>query len=278
MFQKLSNSWELMKASARVLAADKQLVIFPLLSALALLVVTASFIVPVVLVEGSHLSRGSGALGLGLAFLFYVVAYFIVFFANSALVGAALVRLRGGEPTVAEGFRIASDRLVPIVGYALAAATVGVVLRAIQERAGLLGRVVVSLMGTAWSLATFMVVPVLVSEDLGPVDAVKRSTQLLKQTWGEQVVGNFAVGTVVGLAGLVLTLVFVPLVALAAASGSVALIATSVGGYVLSLALLMLVNATLSGIYTAALYRYAAEGTVGGGFDDQMVQGAFRPK
>ena len=103
----------------------------------------------------------------------------MIFFCNTALVGAALIRLRGGDPTVADGFRIAASRVGPILGYALIAATVGMVLRAISERSGFLGRLVVSLVGFAWNLATFLVVPVLVVEDVGPIEAVQRSASYL---------------------------------------------------------------------------------------------------
>jgi hypothetical protein len=277
MFERLSNSWELVKASARVLSADKELVVFPLISAGALVLVSAFFVVPMVLL-GADGRVTDSPLGVVAALLFYVATSFVIFFCNSALVGAALIRLRGGDPTVADGFRIAFDKVGLIFGYAVVAATVGVLLRAIQERAGILGRIVTGLIGVVWNLATFLAVPVLVSEEVGPVEAVKRSASLLRETWGEQVVGNFGVGTVTGLAGFALTVTFVPLVVLAAASTSPWLLGLTIGAYVFSLMALALASATLSGIYTAAVYRYAAEGEVGEGFEPAMVEGAFRPK
>ena len=277
MLQKLENSWELVKASARVLRADTELVVFPLVSASTLLVVAASFAVPLWLTGGvENAGRSPLAALAGLAF--YVATSFVIFFCNSALVGAALIRLRGGDPTVGDGFRLAWDKVGLILGYSVVAGTVGLVLKALQERAGLLGRLVAGLFGVAWSLATFLVVPVLVSESVGPVDAVKRSAELFKRTWGEQVVGNFGVGTVTFLAGLGLTVVFVPLVAVAGMLGAPALVAGVGATYLLGLMLLALAHATLSGIYTAALYRYATEGVVGEGFEPAMVQRAFRPR
>jgi hypothetical protein len=277
LFQRFSNSWKLAKASARVLSADKELMIFPALSAVMLVLVTAAFALPIILAKSAEgMLEGVGAYVIG--FLFYLVSYFVIFFCNSALVGAAMIRLRGGDPTVADGFRIASSRVGVIFGYALIAATVGMILRAIQERAGIIGRIVVGLMGMAWNLATFLVVPVLVVEDVNPVDAVKRSAALLKKTWGEQVIGGFSLGAIMGLAGFLLVLVFVPLIILAIGSQSPVMIGLVIGGFVISLLLLSLVNATLSGIYTAALYRFAAEGQVSQGFESEMVEDAFRPK
>src|SRR5207344_793143 len=158
-----------------------------------------------------------------IAFLCYLVQYTVISFANTALVGAALIRLRGGDPTVADGFRIASQRLVPILGYALIAATVGTALRVITERVGIIGRIVISLIGFAWTIATYLVVPVLAAEDIGPVDAVKRSTQLLKSTWGEQLVGNAGVNAVFGLMMFGVFLVGIPLIVLAVVSESLVL-------------------------------------------------------
>jgi len=171
MFRRLSNSWELVKASAAVLRSDKELVVFPIVSAIGVLIVTATFAVPLFLAGlfDQMYTDGHGLqpLGMLVAFLFYLVQYFVIFFANTALVGAAMIRLDGGDPTVGDGFRIAMRRAGPILGYALISATVGLILRTIAERAGILGRLVISLIGLAWNLATYLVVPVLAAEDVG---------------------------------------------------------------------------------------------------------------
>jgi hypothetical protein len=277
VFERLSNSWKLAKASAAVLNADKELMVFPALSAVMLVLVTVAFALPIFLTENAEgMLEGGGSYVV--AFLFYLVSYFVIFFCNSALVGAAMIRLRGGDPTVADGFRIAMGKIGTIFGYALIAATVGMVLRAIQERAGFIGKIIVGLIGMAWNLATFLVVPVLVTENVSPVDAVKRSMTLLKKTWGEQVIGGFSLGAITALATFLLILIFLPLLFLAFAAKSGVIIGLVIGGFIVSLLLLSLVNATLSGIYTAALYRYAAEGDLSQGFEASMVEGAFRPK
>lgn len=204
MAGRLSNSWALVKASADVLRLDKELMVFPLLSGIATVLVTASFFVPVVALGGLEvLAREDGSyLGYALGFAYYLVLYTVMFFFNSALVGAALIRLDGGDPTVSDGLAIASKRMGAIVGYAAVAATVGVVLRAISERSGIVGRIVVGLVGMAWTLATYLAVPVLVTRDVGPIDAVKESAALFKKTWGEQVAGNFGMGWAMVMAGL----------------------------------------------------------------------------
>ncbi|MEW6651723.1 MAG: DUF6159 family protein, partial [Chloroflexota bacterium] len=133
MFTKLSNSWELVKASFRVLGADKELVVFPIISAIGAIIVSLTFALPMFLsgLVDRMVSDQIEITGIIVIFLFYLAQYTVIFFANTALVGAAMIRLRGGDPTVGQGFRIAFSRLGSIIGYALIAATVGMILRAI---------------------------------------------------------------------------------------------------------------------------------------------------
>jgi len=281
MFRTLSNSWELVKASAAVLRSDKELVVFPIVSGLASLLVLATFAVPMIfagLLDQVYI-KGHGVQPLGalVAFLFYLVQYTVIFFANTALVGAAMIRLQGGDPTLRDGFRIASARVAPILGYALISATVGMVLRAVAERSGIIGRIVISLTGFVWNIATYLVVPVLVVEDVGPVDAIKRSTDLIKRTWGEKLAGNAGMSSVFGLITFCALLLGIALLM------AVLLVLKSVAGAAVVAALLVMgvlgigvVHSTLQGIYTAAVYRYAAEGQIGGEFSAEMIQGAFR--
>jgi hypothetical protein len=280
MFSRIGNSWALLKASVAVLRADKELIVFPIVSTIAVLVVMASFALPMLfagffdtLIEGE-----TQILGYIVGFVFYVVQYFVIIFANAALVGAALIRLRGGDPTVGDGFRIAFRRIGVILAYALISATVGQILRAISERGKTLGRIVSSIGGMAWNLATYLVVPVLVVEDVGPLEAVKRSANYLKRTWGEQIAGNFGLGIIFGLVALLVILIAIPVFYLVIMTESIALIALTAVVFVLVLVLLGLINSTLNGIYIAAVYRYAAEGETGTFFAKEMVQGAFRLK
>ena len=279
MFERFSRSWGLIKASAGVLAKDKELLVFPLLSAICTLIVAAAFLLPAVglgALDGLR-EDGMSVTAYVFAFLFYLVQYFVIFFFNSALVGAAMIRLEGGDPTVRDGLRIAGSKVVPILGYAAIAATVGMVLRAIQERAGFLGRIVAGLIGVAWTLASFLVVPVLVSRDIGPLDAVKESALLLKKTWGENLIGQGGVGVVFGLLQfLVVALTVVALIAVAGTK-SMALIVTVGALGVITMMALALVQSALSGIYSAALYRHAmGEDTVG--MDSQLLASAFAAK
>jgi hypothetical protein len=280
MFDKISNSWRLVKASAAVLSADKELMIFPIISAIGTIIVTLTFAFPLFL-SGlfENMFDGAGQIvGIIVLFLFYMVQYFVIFFCNTALVGAALIRLNGGDPSVGDGFRIALKHAPSILGYALISATVGMILRWLSERGGLLGRIVVSLIGFAWNIATYLVVPVLVVEEVGPVEAIKRSAGLLRKTWGEQLVGNFGLGAVFGLITVGLIVLMIPLMMVAAALENFVLIIGVIVLFVMAFVLLGLVNSALSGIYAAAVYNYAANGKTGDFFDPAIIKNAFRSK
>ena len=281
MAGKFSRSWSLVKASAAVLRSDKELLVFPLVSAIATLLVAASFIAPMFATGVfEHMDRNDPARPMLYlwSFGFYFVQYIVAFFFNTALVGAAMIRLDGGDPTVADGLRIARSKIVPIIGYAAIAATVGMILRAIEERAGFVGRIVIGLIGAAWSVATFMVVPVLVAQDVGPIEAVKESAGLLKRTWGENLIGNGGIGVAFGLIMFGVMLVGIALTVFSAVNHLGALVIVFGVATILAVMLLALVQAALSGIYSAALYRYATVGQAPAGFDAAVLQESFRLK
>jgi hypothetical protein len=277
--ERIGRSWQLVKSSWRVLRADKELIVFPIVSAVLTLVVMALFALPIL---------GSGAperwaneeysvVDLVLAFLFYLVTYTVVIFCNAALVGAAEIRLTGGDPTLSDGFRIAVRHLPAILGWSIISATVGMVLRAISDRGGIVGSLAAAIVGVAWSLVTFLVVPVLVIEGVGPLEALRRSGSLLRQTWGEQVVGTISIGLVMGLAiaavAIVGGIVTVALIAVAFPVGLAALVVL-----VVALVGMGLLAGALSGIFTVALYRYATTGDAGTFFSNETMQGAFRTR
>lgn len=283
MFERISRSWELVKASWEVLRQDSELLVFPLISALAGGVVIACFVLPILGAWGfdgmaAKLEGGMSIASMVVAFLFYVSLYFVGFFFNAALVGAALIRLNGGNPTVADGLRQARFRFWSILGYACIAATVGMVLRAIQERVGFIGRIIVGFLGAGWTVATFMVVPILVAREIDPVDAIKESAMLLKQTWGENVIGQAGLGLAFGFIHFAVIVGSIALVILAAVTQSMALVVIAVLVALIALAISALIHAALSGIYSAVLYRYATTGEMSGSFSGKTLGAAFAVK
>jgi hypothetical protein len=274
MFEKFSRSWELVKASAGVLRSDKELMLFPLISGAATLVVMATFLIPVFALR--IFENGIGIGGAVLGFLFYFCQYSVIIFFNCALVGAAMIRLDGGDPTLRDGFDAAKSRLPSILGYAAIAATVGVILQGLKNKDNnFIVRLIGSGLGAAWTLATFLVVPVLVSRDIGPIDALKESVTLLRRTWGENAIGNVGIGAAFGLITFLFLLVGAGLV-FAAYQVSLPL-AIGIGAiFLLGVLLLGIYQAALSGVYSAALYRYAVSHEAPAAFRGAMLEDAFR--
>ena len=284
MFERLSRSYHLMRHSWSLLVKDKELMVFPLLSGLGSLLTVGSFMVPVVTyvmhhngqqidVESTHLQ----AYWYGLMFLFYLLTFFITYYFNVAVMHCAAIRMDGGDPTVADGFRGANAHALRIFGWAAVSATVGLLLRALEERMGLLGRIVISLVGCAWAVVTYFAMPVLIFEQVGVGGAVKRSAELLKRSWGEAMVANAGVGMVFSYLSL---LGFIPvgLGAWAAASGAPLIGVAVASGAVFYWLCLAIVSSALSSIFRVALYRYAATGQVPEGYPAELISTHFQPK
>lgn len=279
MFDRIKRSFDLVHASVQVLRQDHRLLLFPLISALAWLVVVAAFALPVfgfASVDGI----GKGGL-LSAAFLFYVVQYVVIFYFNTALVGAVMIRLDGGTPTLGDGLRIANGRFGAILGYAVISATVGVILRGVQERLGFIGRLIIGLIGASWAAASFLVVPVIVMRNRGAIGSIADSTALLKRTWGENLVGHVGLGAAFGMVYFGLAggiVVLAGLLLLAAGSVGPVLIVPFAVIVVLAFLACILFQVTLTGIYSAVLYRYAHDGRGTDGFDHGVLASSFRTK
>lgn len=266
-------SWEIAKRSWAVLRADKTLAWFPVLSALGSVVVIGA-LGGLFLVAGiDDTSSGTSLQPIG--YVLIVVAYLALAMVQTyflaGLVAGADQRLRGQDSTLRSALDIANSRLHRLLPWAVVTATVTMILQAIEERFGLIGTIVARLVGLAWNLITFLVVPILVLEDLGVGDALKRSKDLFKKTWGENVIGQFGLGFV----GFLLSVPGVLLIGLGVAIGTVGLWVLGAVGVVWLLVAAVIVSA-LSGIYRTALYHYAANGTVPGEFSGIDFEAAFR--
>jgi hypothetical protein len=271
---RFGNSMALAKASWGVLRDDKKLTLLPLFSGLATLLVVASFLVPAAAL--AHNSAGGGyqfgPVTWILGAIGYVLAAYVVIFFNAALMYAADAKLHGVTVSLGDAVRFAASRSHVLLPWAVVSATVSIVLRGVEQRGGIIGRIVGMIAGVAWSLVTFLVMPVLVVEGMGPIAAVKRSGELFKRTWGEQVMSNFGIGLVALGAILVGA---IPAMLLVAIGGPVAVL--GIVAFVVWVVIVSLVSSALTGILCMALYRYATEGTVPG-WDNTQLHGAFRPR
>jgi hypothetical protein len=286
MFERISRSFELAKSSWHVLRTDKKLVVFPIFSCIGVLIVLASFLIPLIaLTIGGQIdvnqvaNNGQPAWWVyPVTFAFYFCNYFVIVFCNAALVSCALMRFNGQEPSIGDGFRAAGSRLPQIVAWSLVSATVGLLLKIVENAHEKIGEIVSAILGTAWTVITFFVVPVLVVEKVGPFAAIGRSLSLLKKAWGEALVGGFGLGL------FKLLLLLPGILALVAGGALCAMVQPiALGLLVVALGIVYLlaasvVCAALDTIFLAALYQFAAFERVPEGFDRDSMESAFKKK
>jgi hypothetical protein len=232
-----------------------------------MLLLLASFIVPVLLLDNT-------ALAIPLLFMFYFGAYFIVIFFNTGLVHAVGNKLDGKEVSVLGSISFSFSRIVNIIEWALFSATVGLVLSIIRSQSrnkgigGVVASIIASIIGVAWSFATFLVVPVMVFENIGPLSALKRSVELLKSTWSEQAWGGL------GISGIVF-LLYLPAIGagiLVYALGGFGALLLLLPALLIYIAMVFVIQGALEGIFTTEVYRYAATGKAAV-FGDVLQQG-----
>lgn len=283
MFERMATGWELAKQSLSVLRQDKELLMFPVFSGVACFLVLASFAFPLWTtgwfqqVADDH-EAGRGPVGYAILFAFYFCNYFVIVFFNTALVSCALKRMAGGDPTVGYGLQQAMGRLGQIAAWALVSATVGLILNIIESKSKKVGQFVASLLGAGWAIATYFVVPILVVEQVGPMDALKKSTSLIRKTWGEALVGRMGIGLFAFLAMLPgIALVVLGTMGTAAVNQPI-WVFVGIGAGAVWILGVSLVSAAVKSILTAALYLYASEGTAPPQFDAGLLRGAFGKK
>jgi hypothetical protein len=266
----MDRTWRLYKESFNVLSADIEILLFPVMSAVAAIAVAASFFIPLYRFGAfAAIHSGTAKWDTYATLLpWYYFNFFVVIFFNAALVGCASIRLSGGDPTVGDGLRIAAGRIHRILAWTLIATTVGLVLQSLRNRRSLLGGLLGSALGLGWTLITYLIVPVIVVENLNMTNSIHRSAELFRKNWGEQVAGSFGFG-------LLNLLLLLPGLALAALLWQVDRPAGIILGVVYTL-ILAVVTSAVRGVFTAALYRYATTGQAPQGFSADLIQDSLK--
>lgn len=275
---KIATTWELMQSSWRILMQDKPLLLLPLVSGIAGLLVLAAFIVPFISTGGGlrHASEPTLATYI-VGFCYYLCNFFVIYFFNAALVDYVVTRLRGDEPSIGNSLREAASCAPQIAMWAIAAATVGVVLQTIQSRAGFLGKLVAGFLGIAWTLVTFFVVPLIVIERKGAIESISDSTAMVRKTWGQQVVSGVGYGLIGFLLTLPAIVIGILLLVLLGAGGAdgfapYALVVVACIAWIIAVAVVM---SALKAIFGVVLYMYAKTGKVPPGFAEQVLRNAI---
>lgn len=278
---RIGRGWRLAKDSWRVLRSDRSLALFPVVGFLGAAVSLVILLAPGVVV-GAVIDAWWPVVPFALVALY--ASTFATIYAGVGLAAAAAQVMDGGQVTVRDGLAAARERRGVIARWALVQATVGLLLNLLRTAlesgntaTRIVGDILAGLIGAAWSVATFFVVPLLAFERIGPGDALKRSIALVKERWGEGVVGSASIGGVVFLVGVLPAAALIVLGVLVAGSVPAAgVVLVVVGALVLLVA--SVVGNALSAIFRVALYRFASGQGSAPGFSDTDLDAAFRPR
>jgi hypothetical protein len=269
-FTRLSNGWQISMNSFKVLKENKQLILFPILSGISMILIMGSFFLVMFGLAGWDtygLEQFDDWVYIVSLLGYYLINYFVVVFFNVALTHCTRLYFRGEEVTLRKGIDFSISRIGAIFSWALFAATVGTLLRYIQENTGWLGRIIIGLLGIAWSVTTFFVVPVIAYENLGPLGAFKRSAGIMKEQWGESAAATFNFTVIQVLAILCIS---IPLFVLGLAIHP----AVGVALGLLSAFVVMAILSAAQTIFISAIY-HKINGDPVQHFNDQFVENLF---
>jgi Family of unknown function (DUF6159) len=271
--KKIKRGWALSKKSWGLLNEHRELIRFPLYGAVATIPLAFVFLGPgLFFLDDGALAGAIPLLVIGVYVLSVVGFYFSV-----GLAACADMIFRGQEATVADGLAVARSRFSQICGWAAISTAISVLMGVLENQGGIGGQIAARLVGMAWSLVTFLAVPVIAIEGTGPVETLKRSAAMFRQRWGQQITGNIAIGGAIFLLGVLpAAILVIGGVLLWSSASFLGALLVVIGALVFAIA--MLISRALSGIFGVALYRYALDGETVGGFTQEELESAVKVK
>lgn len=271
--RRIKRGWALTKKSWALLNGHRELIRFPLYGAVATTLLAIVTLGPgLYLFEEDSLAGAIPLIVIGVYVLSAVGFYYSV-----GLAACADMIFRGQEATVSDGLAVSRERFSQILGWAALSAGISLVMGVLENQGGIFGQIAARLVGMAWSLVTFIAVPVIAIEGTGPMETLKRSGHLFRERWGQQITGNIAIGAAIFLIGVLpAALLIVAGVVLWSSASFLGALLVVIGALVLAIA--MLISRALSGIFGVALYRYALDGETVGGFTRDELESAVKAK
>jgi hypothetical protein len=288
-----ARSWEITKMSFGVINQDKEMLVFPMLAGIFSILYAAALLFPTIIVEfikeGSDrtfavTNTATGTLEYFLLGLTYLGISFIATFFNTCVVYTAKVRFEGGDATFMDSIKFAFSKIGLVFSWSMVAATVGLLLSAIDnaaERMGGPGKVIVSILhtilGLAWSIVTIFVVPAMVYDNLGPIEAIKKSAQTVKNTWGESLIRHYGLGFISAIFIFLGFGLAVLLFMGAAGLGPTGMVAAAsiTGIYFLAV---ILVFQCANMVFNVALYAFANQKIIPSSIDEDILRDVFQSR
>jgi hypothetical protein len=270
---RIKRGWNLSKKSWGLLNEHRELIRFPLYGGISTALLALVFLLPgFYLLDKDVVAGAIPVIVIGIYVLSVVGFYFSV-----GLAACADMIFRGEQATISDGLAVSRARFSQICGWAAVSTAISVFMGVLENQGGLGGQIAARLVGAAWSLVTFLAVPVIAIEGTGPFETLKRSASIFKQRWGQQITGNIAIGGAIFLLGVLPAAILVVAgIAIWSSASFVGALLVVVGALLFAVA--MLVSGALRGIFGVALYRYAVDGQAVGGFTPEDLESAVKLK
>ncbi len=277
---RLRASFILLKETLRFFWADKEMIWIPIIAAIMQFLLIGLVVLFVIIPSGILMDEGTGqALSVVeylTVFILYVIGAFTVASTQAAITHIVYTRAHGGNATLGDGLSVAMSHAGPLFIWACITSTVGVILRAIAERSQIMVKILTAIIGAAWSVLTYFVVPAIVIDKKGAIDSIRHSGSTFKRTWGETLVTNITLGLAVTVIFIGLIAVLVGIVVVFNASMVVVLFASIV--FVIALVIMVLMSSVLDSVLRTLLYVYANEGTMPQNFNRELLEGMLTRK
>ena len=283
---RFKRSWDLTKKTFHVMSHDKEIMLFPILSAVFSVILFLLLIFPVILTYFASSYQGAAVPGLYLGvFAFYFIAAFTATFFNAGVVHIAKTRFEGGDATFMDGIRAGFKNFKHILGWSVLTATVGLILNILTSQAeekggilGMIGKIVVSLIGLVWAIVSIFVVPAMVIKGIGPIDALKSSVKAVRKTWGESLIKYYGLGMIKGIIVFISAIIFVVPAIFMFMGGDNVSGFVFIGIFVLILTIVTVIFSSANTVFDTALFLYADTGKVPSFYDKEVIEKAFVSK
>jgi len=291
-FERIENGWELVKRSLKALREDKEIILFPILSIIFVVLLTIVFVVLAIgqgivsaFIEPGFNQDISAAI-FGLTFLVYLLAvYFVTTFFKSAIITSATIRFDGKNPSFGDGLKTPAKHILRIFFWSLILLLVNIIVNAIRNAGKSKSRGIqigtsaaASAVETAWKLLMYFTLPILLFEELSIWQSMKKSTELFKKTWGENILAQFTIGGIFFLIGIIAAIPAALIFLIGFFTGAVVLIPVAIVWLVIEIAIFSVIQTSVDGILIAALYSYATSGKVPKVLEGGMAQKLFAKK
>ena len=309
---KFKTSWNLFRCSLSVINKNKKLLLFPVIGFIFIVIIGLFFLSPVLVWDSGHSitelshwqtlgqhihemvgnKKVTGGMVIKQLFgnywyawfvLFYLISMFSTTFLNVAFYNEIINGLNGKRVSLLRGINVALSKIKLIIIWSLFAGAIGLIIRNLEERLGFVGKLIMGLIGIAWSVASIFVIPVIIREEKSsnPLKLLKTSAQMLKRTWGETVIGYAGISVF----SLLIFLISLPLLFLACIifigmniSNAGVIIVMLIFLYTICMLMLAYLSTIANHVYRGALYLYATEGVIPGSFDEDMMNKAWKVK